>query len=94
MTMTVSVPFEQIKQSLHRMEIAGSELEGVMNQLLNGSSDQRRIGLRLQEILRVCREELQKIDYMVEQGVAAPASQDQLAIGLKVQEAINEISQI
>ncbi|TCP52472.1 hypothetical protein EV586_11071 [Tumebacillus sp. BK434] len=94
MNMTVTVPLHQIEQSLHQMRLAGSQLEGMTNQLLNGSSEQRRIGLRLQDILTVYRKELQKIGYMVEQGAEAPASQDKLKIGLQVQEAINEISQI
>ncbi|ARU62395.1 hypothetical protein CBW65_16560 [Tumebacillus avium] len=94
MTMTGPVPLKRIEQSLHRMRLAGYQLEGVANQLLNGSSDQRRIGKRLQDVLTVYQEELQKIGYMVEQGDQEPLSQEQLQIGMQVQEAINEISQI
>ncbi|ASS75709.1 hypothetical protein CIG75_12420 [Tumebacillus algifaecis] len=94
LTMISQLHIKSLEQSLYRLQLASFELEGVTNLLLQGPSEMRRHGLRLQQVLTRYREELQRIEYVTEQGDRPPKSRELLEIGLNVQEAINEISQI
>jgi hypothetical protein len=94
MTTTVQLNLMAIGRSARKIELACGELEGVMNQLLAGKNELRRHGLRLQQVLSTIQDELQNITYAILQEDAPPDSAERLRIGLKVQEAINEINQI
>jgi hypothetical protein len=93
MSMTETLKLMAISQSARQIEYSLGELEGISNALLTAQSKSSDAGQRLQEILKQMQKELQNIDYVVSQG-NVPKSKQELEMGMKVQEAINEISQI
>ncbi|HEU4963070.1 MAG TPA: hypothetical protein VFV52_04305 [Bacilli bacterium] len=82
-----------IKQSADEIQLSLAQLEGAMNALLQGPSELRRHGLRLQEVHSRIDRELKNIGYVVEQG-QYPVAQAQLQLGQKVQQALTDITQI
>jgi hypothetical protein len=91
--LTEQLKLMAIEQSTRQIQYSIDEMEGVVNQLLGGSEDMRRHGLRLQKLHSQFEQELKNIGYVIQQG-QAPVSEKQLTIGQQVQEAVTEISQV
>jgi hypothetical protein len=91
--LTEQLKLMAIEQSTRQIQYSSDELEGVVNQLLEGSEDMRRHGLRLQQLHSQIGQELKNIGYIIQQG-QVPVSEQQLNIGQKVQDAVTEISQV
>lgn len=82
-----------VQQSADGIQAALDQLEGAMNALLQGPSELRRHGLRLQQIHSQIERELKNIGYVVDEG-QRPMSQEQLELGQSVQYALSDIAQI
>ncbi|KEO81940.1 hypothetical protein [Tumebacillus flagellatus] len=82
-----------IQQSADEISNTLGDLQGVKNALLAGPPEQQPWGNRLQDILKRMEQELTNIQYVTAQG-RMPESQQELELGLTVQTALNEISQI
>ncbi|MGZ4031843.1 MAG: hypothetical protein ACXVP5_04445 [Tumebacillaceae bacterium] len=91
--LTEQLKLMAIEQSTRQLQYKTDELEGVVNQLLEGSEDMRRHGLRLQQLHSQIGQELKNIGYVIQQG-QAPVAEQQLTIGQKVQEAVSSIDQV
>ncbi|PWK12784.1 hypothetical protein [Tumebacillus permanentifrigoris] len=93
MTMSETLKLMAIAQSARQIEYSLGELEGVTNAVVSPEFNPQVLSQRLQDIRNRMQKELRNIEYVVSQG-NVPKSQQELEIGIKVQEAINEISQI
>ena len=82
-----------IEQSARGIELTLADLDGVKNRLRNGTPEAQPLAQRLETVQKQIERELQNIGYVVRQG-ALPRTSEQMAIGQKVQEAVDEISQI
>ena len=82
-----------IEQSARGIESTLADLEGVKNRLQSGTPQEQPLAQRLETVQKQIERELQNIGYVVRQG-SLPKTSEQMAIGQKVQEAVNEISQI
>ncbi|MBL0388842.1 hypothetical protein JJB07_19755 [Tumebacillus sp. ITR2] len=91
--MSAQLQLMAIQQSTDEITYSLGELEGVKNALLAGPTDSQKWGQRLEGILTQIEKELQNIEYVTAQGVL-PKSQQERDLGMKVQVAVQEISQI
>lgn len=82
-----------IEQSARGIESTLADLEGLKNRLQSGTPQERPLAQRLETVQKQIERELQNIGYVVRQG-SLPKTAEQMTIGQKVQEAVNEISQI
>lgn len=84
----------QITESVKRMQYILEEVEGIAYQLLDSTNpDQKNQGKRLQQIIKQLDFERQTIGQIVGNGRPV-VSQEEKDIGMKVQEALKEASQI
>ncbi len=81
-----------IDQSARRIQLALTDLTGAINQLLQ-EPRLRPHGERVDAVRQEIAEELERIQYVIAQG-HEPLSPRQLELGQRVQDAVNEISQI
>ncbi|MGB8957088.1 MAG: hypothetical protein WCC10_17085 [Tumebacillaceae bacterium] len=87
------VRLRAIEQSARGIESTLADVEGVKNRLQNGTPEAQPLAQRLETAQKQIERELQNIRYVVRQG-SLPKTSEQLAIGQKVQDAVDEISQI
>lgn len=82
-----------IQQSVDEISNTLGDLQGIKNALLAGTPKDQTRGRQLQDILTHMEKEVTHLTYVTSQG-HVPKSQQEINLGLKVQEAIHDISQI
>jgi hypothetical protein len=87
------VRLRAIEQAARGIESTLVILEGVKNRLQGGTLETQPLAQRLETAQKQIERELQNIGYVVRQG-SLPKTSEQMAIGQRVQEAVDEISQI
>ena len=92
-TMTEQLKLRAIEQSAQSISLQMNLLEGVTNGLTTGTHNTAAFEQQLKQIRSQIEHELENIRFVTAQG-RLPASPEERALGLKVQEAIREITQI